>query len=84
MTIKLARPKNLQALFSRATKDADEHGIAWAGDMSQGHGSGRGFEGRYVVDADCITVYVLKKPALITKARIEKAVREYLSQGGLD
>ena len=80
MTIKLARPKNLQALFTRATKDADEHGICWAGDMSQGHGSGRGFEGQYVVDGEHITVHVLKKPPLITKSRIEKAVQQYISQ----
>ena len=80
MKIKFTRPKNLPALFSRATKDADEHGITWTGDMNQGHGSGRGFEGRYVVDADYITVHVLKKPVLITKSRIEKAVQQYLSQ----
>ena len=80
MTIQFPKPNDLQALFSKATSDADKHGITWSGDMSQGHGSGRGFEGRYVVGVDYITVHVLKKPALITKGRIEKAVKQYLSQ----
>ena len=71
MTIKIAKPKNISALFSRATSDADMHGIVWAGDIQQGHGSGRGFEGSYSVDADYITICVLKKPAFVTKSRIE-------------
>ena len=80
MTIKFAKPKDLSALFSRATKDADEHGITWAGDMNQGSGSGRGFEGSYSVDAEYITICVLKKPVFVTKSKIEKAIKQYLSQ----
>ena len=80
MEIRIEKPADLQALYERAVSDAEKHNITWSGDINQGHGSYRGFEGRYVVDANFITIHVLKKPTLITKSRIEKAVRNYLSQ----
>ena len=80
LTIQLPKPRDIQALFSRATADADKHNITWRGDIHQGQGAGRGFEGSYTVDTESITIYVLKKPAWVTKARIEKAVRQYVLQ----
>ena len=79
MIIRVDKPDDLQALFERATSDADKNGIAWTGDIKSGHGSGRGFEGTYTVDADGITIYVSKKPPFITKARVEMAVKTYIS-----
>jgi len=77
MTIKVRRPQNLQALYTKAKNDAAEHGIIWTGDMQQGSGSGFGFEGSYIVDDEYIIVHVLKKPLLVSKSRIEKEVKEY-------
>ena len=83
MTIKVSKPQDLQALFSKAQRDAKEHGITWVGDIHSGHGSGRGFEGSYAVDTDYITICVNKKPRMVTKSRIEKAITSYISQGDL-
>ena len=78
ITIKIPKPKNMQALFSKARIDAKKHNISWTGDIQQGHGAGFGFEGSYVVDGDYITICVLKKPPLVSKALIERKVKEYL------
>jgi len=80
MIIKVTRPQDMHALYTRAKNDAEKHGIKWTGDMQQGHGSGFGFEGRYVVDANYITVTVLKKPLFVTKARVEREIKQYVSQ----
>ena len=77
-TIRLDRPKDLQAVFSKAKRDVDKRGISWSGDTQQGHCSGFGFEGTYVVDEGYITITVLKKPLFITKARIDKEIKRYL------
>ena len=80
MTIKVSKPQNLQALYAKAIKDAAQHNISWTGDMQQGSGSGFGFEGSYVVDDEHIIIHVRKKPLLVSKSRIEKEVKEYVSQ----
>jgi len=80
MTIQVNRPKDLQALYTRAKGDAEKHGIKWEGDLQQGHGEGFGFEGRYNVGVDCITVTVLKKPLLVSKTRIQNEVKKYVAQ----
>ena len=82
MIIKVPKPKDLQALLDRAKSDADKHGILYEGDITAGHGSGMGFEGRYVIDADFIIIHVLKKPMFVSKAKIETEVKKYISQGG--
>jgi len=79
MTIRIDKPHDIQALFERATRDANEHGIKWAGDTRSGNASGRGFEGTYVVDNGFITIHLIKKPKLITKSRVERAVKSYIS-----
>ena len=79
LTIKVAKPKNMQVLFSKAKNDAKKHNISWAGDIQQGHGTGFGFEASYTVDTDYITICVLKKPPLVSKALIERKIKEYLS-----
>ena len=80
MTIIVKRPKDINALFTKAANDANKHGITWSGDTRQGYATSRSFEGRYTVDADNITIEVTKKPAYITKKRIEKAVRDYINE----
>ena len=82
MTVKVRKPQDLQALYTRAISDAAKQGISWSGDMRQGRGSGFGFEGSYIVDAEFITITVLKKPLLISKSRIEKEVMEYVNKAG--
>jgi len=79
MTIKFDRPHDIQALFERATSDANKNGIKWAGDTRSGQASGRGFEGTYSVDEEFITIRLNKKPALITKSRVERAIKNYIS-----
>lgn len=79
-SFKVEKPANLQELFERAKCDAKEHNITWSGDIKQGQGSGFCFEGSYSVGIDFITITVLKKPLLVSKSKIERAVREYLSQ----
>ena len=80
MIIKVNRPKNIQALFLKAKEDAANRDITWSGDLNQGHGSGFGFEGRYVVDENHITITVLKRPLLASKSRIEREVENYVKQ----
>lgn len=80
MTIKVPRPADLQAVFTKAKTDAEKNNISWVGDLNRGKGSGFGFEGDYSVDENFITVRVLKKPFLVSNARIEKEVKKYLSQ----
>jgi len=80
MTIQVPRPQNLQALYDRAKSDAQKHDIKWSGDMQQGHGSGFGFEGKYVVDESYITVTVVKRPLLVSKTRVQNEVRRYIAQ----
>jgi len=78
MTIKIPIPQNLESLYTRAATDAKTHNIQWTGDLHQGYGSGFGFEGKYVVDENFITITVLKKPLFATKTRIENEVRRYV------
>ena len=79
MTVTVNKPNDLQALYDKAKNDAERHNIIWTGDMQKGHGSGFGFEGKYVVGIDAITVTVLKKPLIATKSRVENAVRNYIN-----
>ena len=78
-TIKIEKPKGLQAVISTAQKDAQKYNIVYEDDSNSGYCSGYGFEGNYVVDRDYIIICVKKKPAFVTKARIEKEVRKYIA-----
>jgi hypothetical protein len=69
----------LQALYARALSDARQHNIVCTGDLERGEGSGFGFAARYVVDETHITIHVTRKPFIVPAARIEKAVRDYVS-----
>jgi len=80
MTIKINKPQDINALFLKAKEDAIKHNITWTGDLHSGHGSGFGFEGKYVVDENHITITVLKRPLLATKSRIEREVKNYVTQ----
>jgi len=80
MIIKIRKPQNLQALYVRAKNDAAKRGIKCTGDMHKGHGMGFGFEGRYTVGVDSITITVLKKPLLVSKSRIESVIKRYIGQ----
>ncbi|MCL2409025.1 MAG: hypothetical protein FWC96_05350 [Oscillospiraceae bacterium] len=79
-TFKVDRPENLETVFSKAKSDAEKHNISWSGDIQRGKAEGSGFEGSYVVDSDGITICIIKKPAFVSKAKIEKEVRRYLMQ----
>ncbi|MCL2201478.1 MAG: hypothetical protein FWB75_05885 [Oscillospiraceae bacterium] len=78
MTIKVNRPENMEALYSRCKRDAEANGIAVTGDMHKGSAKGFGFEGSYVVDENFITITLAKKPPFISKSRIEKEISNYL------
>ena len=78
MKIEIAKPQDMEGLYLRATKDAKEHGIQFTGDLTKGYGTGFGFEGKYSVGADFITITVIKKPLLVSKGRIEDEVRRYV------
>jgi len=80
MTIKVNKPQDINALFLKAKEDAAKHNITWTGDIQQGHGSGFGFEGRYAVDESHITVTVLKRPLFASKSRIEREIKNYVTQ----
>ena len=80
VTIKAAKPKNLQAVLSKTKNDAMKYCFAFEGNGKHGHGSGSGFDGSYTVDRGIVTVCVLKKPAFVTKTGIEKIIRKYLAQ----
>ena len=81
-TIKIEKPKNLQAVLLRAKNDAKKHNIFYEGDTKNGHGYGYGFDATYAVNTDFITIDVEKKPWFVSKARVEKEIRKYLSLGG--
>ena len=78
MTVKVNKPRDMQALFLKAQKDAEKHGITWSGDMQAGRGEGFGFEGKYVVDENHIIVTVTKRPLFASKSRIEREVKSYI------
>ncbi|MCL2286375.1 MAG: hypothetical protein FWC32_08430 [Firmicutes bacterium] len=79
MIIKVNKPQDIHALFDKAKKDAAENGITWQGDITQGHGSGFGFEGQYVIDENHITITVTKRPLLVSKSRIKNEVENYVN-----
>lgn len=79
MIIKVDKPRDIHALYQKAKDDAAKHGIIWSGDIRQGQGSGFGFEGRYIVDEHSITIFVQKKPLLVSKSRIEREVKNYVT-----
>jgi hypothetical protein len=80
MIIKVEKPPDLQAVVVKARDDAEKYNIVYEGDSNSGYCSGHGFEGTYVVDRDYIVIAVKKKPAFVTKARVEKEVRKYFKR----
>ena len=79
ITVKVNKPKDMEAFFLKAKKDAGGTGITWSGDITKGQIVGRGIKGNYVVDTEHIIVHVTKKPPFLTKVRIEKEIVKYIS-----
>jgi hypothetical protein len=79
-TIKVEKPENLRAVVARLKNDAKRYNVFFEGGNYSGRGSGYGFDGTYVVDGNFITIDVRKKPVFITKTRVEKEIRKYLSK----
>ena len=79
MIIRTIRPQDIDALYARATRDADTHGIIWQGDTNSGSGSGFGFDASYEVCEDYITITIKKRPLLASKGRIQDAVNKYVA-----
>ncbi|MFP3153600.1 hypothetical protein LQZ18_04075 [Lachnospiraceae bacterium ZAX-1] len=80
MEFKAAKPIDLQKLLERGKTDAEKYSICFEGDLTQGKGAGYHFAGGYVVGADYITVRILKKPPFVSRARIEKGIRNYMNR----
>jgi len=80
MVIKIEKSKDFQTVISTAKKDAQKYNIVFEGDNKSGYCSGHGFEGTYIVDRDFIIICVNKKPAFVTKSRVEKEIRKYFKR----
>lgn len=79
LTVRVSKPKDVHALFNKAKSDAEKHGISWAGDITKGYGTHRGFEAEYLVDEDSITVNISKKPIWATRTMIEREISKYIT-----
>jgi len=77
ITIKVNRPKNIQAALAYAKTEAANHQITCTLHENHGNGSGHGFSGHYAIHPNYIEITVTSKPLWVTAATVEKKIREY-------
>ena len=77
LTITIKKPEDLRSALIKAKHDANKHNIVFEGNERSGNGSGYGFKGSYKVYSDSVEITVQKKPPVITKSKIEKAIEKY-------
>jgi len=66
-------------LITRAKQAAEKHGLRFTGDTETGLIRGFGIEAHYLLEADILTVKILRKPLLLSWAKVEQKVRALVS-----
>lgn len=66
-------------LVTRAKQAAEKHGLRFTGDAETGLIRGFGIEAHYLLEADILTVKILRKPSLLSWAKVEQKVRALVS-----
>lgn len=61
-------------LVTKAKLIADQNGFEFSGDTASGMIKGSGIEARYLLQEDELTINILRKPALLSWARVEQKV----------
>ena len=62
-------------LIIKAKQAAEKHGLRFAGNTEKGLIKGLGIEAHYQLQADMLTIKVLRKPLLLSWAKLEQKVR---------
>lgn len=62
-------------LISKAKHAAEKHGLRFTGDTEKGLIQGFGIEAHYLLQEDMLTVNILRKPLLLSWAKVEQKVR---------
>ena len=62
-------------LITKAKHAAEKHGLRFTGDTEKGWIKGLGIEAHYLLQEDVLTVKVLRKPLLLSWAKLEQKVR---------
>ena len=66
-------------LITKAKQAAEKHGLKFTGDTEKGLIKGLGIEAYYLLQADVLTVKILRKPLLLSWAKLEQKVRTLVS-----
>ncbi|MGZ3802524.1 MAG: hypothetical protein ACXVCL_20360 [Bdellovibrio sp.] len=66
-------------LITRAKQAAEKHGLRFTGDSETGLIRSFGIEAHYLLEADILTVKILRKPLLLSWAKVEQKVRVLVS-----
>lgn len=62
-------------LIAKAKQTAEKHGLRFAGDTDKGLIKGFGIEAHYLLQEDMLTIHILRKPMLLSWAKVEQQVR---------
>ncbi len=62
-------------LVIKAKQAAQKHGLQFTGDTEKGLIKGSGIEALYLLQDDMLTVKVLRKPLMLSWAKLEQKVR---------
>jgi phosphoenolpyruvate synthase/pyruvate phosphate dikinase len=62
-------------LIAKAKQAAEKHGLRFTGDTEKGLINGYGIEAHYLLQEDVLTVKVIRKPLLLSWAKLEQKVR---------
>ncbi|MFA5923949.1 MAG: hypothetical protein WC856_22110 [Methylococcaceae bacterium] len=62
-------------LIFKAKQAAEKHGLRFTGDTEKGLIKGFGIEALYLLQGDMLTVNILRKPLLLSWAKLEQKVR---------
>ena len=64
-----------EELITKAKHAAEKHGLLFIGDTEKGLIKGFGIEAHYLLQEDVLTVKILRKPLLLSWAKVEQKVR---------
>ena len=74
-SIKVKIVNHPDELISKAKQAAEKHGLRFTGDTEKGLIIGFGIEAHYLLQEDELTVKILRKPLLLSWAKLEQKVR---------